>query len=210
MLQAMFYYSTISNDKKDWLIEVLKQKPILENELYNLLFINFKGSIKDLKIYNLKYPEVSAKDFYYFEYMLWEFCYNFAKGENDKLEVKSELKSLRDKIVKNKGLFNDFRFRQLNSKEHILSQNKFHVFKEELKLEEHNLHSFANLCLISTSENSSSSNLNHFEKKSKSNNSNSLKRIMVFESFDDKNWNIENMNNHLQEMKLLLELYQNN
>jgi hypothetical protein len=189
---------------------VLKEKPILENELYEVLFKHFQSEIKGIELNNLIYPEVSAKTFYYFEYMLWEFYIDFAKGENNKLEVKSELISLKDKIVKNKGLFNDFRFRQLNSKEHILSQNKFHVFKEELKLEEHNLHSFANLCLISTSENSSSSNLNHFEKKSKNNNSNSLKRIMVFESFDDKNWNIENMNNHLKEMKLLLELYQNN
>ncbi len=207
MLQSMFYYTSLSENKKDWLLELLDKKPEWEEEINRILFEKFKASISNVKIDELKYPEVSIKTFYYFEYMLWEFYKNFVQGEIN-LEINQDLVRLSTKIGNVKVLFNTFRFRQLNSKEHLLSQNKFKTFQKELNLEDNDLNSFSNLCLISTSENASASNDNHYEKKSRFSNSNiSLKRIMMFESFKDQEWEKECMIAHQKDMQELLDYY---
>ena len=76
MLQAMFYYSSISNDKKEWLLHLLKERPQTDREIYQNLKKDFKENIKGIDLNDLKYPEVSTKIFYYFEYMLWEFLFH--------------------------------------------------------------------------------------------------------------------------------------
>ncbi len=203
MLQAMFYYSSISNDKKEWLLHLLKERPQTDREIYQNLKKDFKENIKGIDLNDLKYPEVSTKIFYYFEYMLWEFYID----EVQRKEIESVENLLFKKVSIKKNEFNKFRFRQLNSKEHLLSQNKFHTFKEQLNLKDKYLDSFANLCLISSSENSSASNDNHSEKKDRFGKSEiSLKRLMMFESFKDNDWNTLAMEEHLSDMQYLLDL----
>lgn len=210
MFQAMFYYASVSNSKKDWLLNILKDNNKDAGQLYCCIFKHFKNEINELKIVELKY-HVTTKVFYYFEYMLWEYYYDFLRGghKNDEKNY-GNVEYLNEKINKNLSLFSSFRFRQLNSQEHLLSQDKFIKLKESLNVDENDLDYFKNLCLISTNENSSASNDNHFEKKQrfKSNNL-SLKRLMMFERFDNDIWGKIEMNNHQVDMQNLLDFYKN-
>jgi len=211
MHQAMFYYASVSNNKKEWLINILKNQIEDAKELYSMIFKYFQVEIKDIIIEKQKYPEVNTKVFYYFDYMLWEFYTDFLRGDSkNNMAVPEDLGFLFEKIKNNLNLFSTFKFRQLNSKEHLLSQDKFHKLKEKLKVDEEDLNYFKNLCLISSNENSSAGNNNHFEKRElfRSNNS-SLKRLMMFESFDNQNWGSIEMNNHQNDMQKLLDFYKN-
>ena len=107
MLQAMFYYSSISNDKKEWLLHLLKERPQTDREIYQNLKKDFKENIKGIDLNDLKYPEVSTKIFYYFEYMLWEFYKDFVQGSKINLD-NQDLIELKSKIENIKSLFNSF------------------------------------------------------------------------------------------------------
>lgn len=202
MLQAMFYYTTISNDKKDWLIAVLNEKPTSETLLFNNLFRSLKSIIGDIQIENLNYKQFSSKTFYYFEYMLWDIYKNYIQGEKDNFKI-TDLQTLIIKISKNKSLFNDFRFRQLNSIEHLFPQSYSGLpIKDK--------HRFGNLCLISSSQNSQGNKESVANKKSRyKNDSSSLKRVIMFNSFENEVWGEEQILRHESEIKKLLEYFKN-
>ena len=213
MLQAMFHYATVSNDKKDWLLRLLRDK-VEEKDLYSVLKSKLEKEIKDISLSEVSFWSVSTKIFYYFEYMLWEVYYDYVKGE-DKVDSPEEINSLVRKIKEVKSLFSNFYFRHLSSKEHLLPQNKISTIEVDKTLppdkqdeeREKILHSFGNLCLISSSENSSA-NKEHPEYKKKSfYNNTSLKRLMMFETFSGNEWNVQEIKQHQEEMKNLLNFY---
>ena len=218
MLQAMFHYATISNDKKNWLLRLLRDK-VEEKDLYSVLKSELEEELeeefKDISLEEISFWSVSTKIFYYFEYMLWEVYYDYVKGE-DKVDSPEEINSLVRKIKEVKSLFSNFYFGHLSSKEHLLPQNKISTIEVDKTLppdkqheeREKILHSFGNLCLISSSENSSA-NKEHPEYKKKSfYNNTSLKRLMMFETFsEEKEWNTQEIKQHQEEMEALLEFY---
>lgn len=214
MLQAMFYYATISNDKKDWILKLLEGE-VEENDLYAVLKLQFKEIIKDISLEkNGYYPIVPAKTFYYLEYILWEIYYDYVRGE-DKVVRPEVISPILTKIDRVKGSFSSFYFRQLSSKEHLLSQNKISTIKvdenlsfdKQEKEREKILHCFGNLCLISSSENSSASKEHPEYKKESFYNNTSLKRLMMFETFSGNDWNTQEIKQHQEEMRILLEFY---
>ena len=215
MLQAMFHYATVSNDKKDWLLRLLRDK-VEEKDLYSVLKseLELEEEIKDISLGEISFWSVSTKIFYYFEYILWEVYYDYVRGE-DKVDSPEAIKSITNRIKEVRDHFKKFYFRQLPSKEHLLPQNKISTIEVDKTLppdkqdekREKILHSFGNLCLISNSENSSA-NKEHPEYKKKSfYNNTSLKRLMMFETFSGNKWNVQEIKQHQEEMKNLLNFY---
>lgn len=214
MLQTMFYYATVSNDKKDWLLSLLRDK-VEEEDLYSVLKSELEKEIKDISLGEVSFWSVSTKTFYYFEYMLWEVYYDYVRGE-DKVDSPEAIKSITNRIKEVRDHFKKFYFRQLSSKEHLLPQNKISSIKvdESITLEKQEeerakiLHCFGNLCLISSSENSSAGKEHPEYKKKSFNNNTSLKRLMMFETFSkEKEWNTQEIKQHQEEMEALLEFY---
>ena len=214
MLQAMFHYATVSNDKKDWLLRLLEGN-VKEKDLYSVLKSELKKETKDLLLDNISFASVSIKIFYYFEYMLWEVYYDYVRGE-DKIDSPEIIKSITNRIKEVKEQFNKFYFRQLSSKEHLLPQSKKgsidvdKMLATEKQDEERDkvLHCFGNLCLISSSENSSASKEHPEYKKESFYNNTSLKRLMMFETFSGNEWNTQEIKLHQKEMEALLKFYQ--
>ena len=214
MLQAMFHYATVSNDKKDWLLRLLRDK-VEEKDLYSVLKSKLEKEIKDISLSEVSFWSVSTKIFYYFEYMLWVVYYDYVRGE-DKIDSPEAIKSITNRIKEVRDHFKKFYFRQLSSKEHLLPQNKISSIKvdESITLEKQEeerakiLHCFGNLCLISSSENSSAGKEHPEYKKKSFNNNTSLKRLMMFETFSkEKEWNTQEIKQHQEEMEALLEFY---
>ena len=213
MLQAMFHYATVSNDKKDWLLRLLRDK-VEEKDLYSVLKSELEKEIKDISLSEVSFWSVSTKIFYYFEYMLWEVYYDYVRGE-DKIDSPEAIKSISNKMEKVRDYFNKFYFRQLPSKEHLLPQNKISSIKvdESITLEKQEeerakiLHCFGNLCLISSSENSSAGKEHPEYKKESFYNNTSLKRLMMFQTFSGNGWNTQEIKIHQEEMEALLNFY---
>ena len=215
MLQAMFHYATVSNDKKDWLLRLLRDK-VEEKDLYSVLKseLELEEEFKDISLGEVSFWSVSTKIFYYFEYMLWEVYYDYVRGE-DKIDSPEAIKSISNKMEKVRDHFNKFYFRQLPSKEHLLPQNKISSIKvdESITLEKQEeerakiLHCFGNLCLISSSENSSAGKEHPEYKKESFYNNTSLKRLMMFQTFSGNEWNTQEIKIHQKEMEALLEFY---
>ena len=214
MLQAMFHYATVSNDKKDWLLRLLRDK-VEEKDLYSVLKSELEKEIKDISLSEVSFWSVSTKIFYYFEYMLWEVYYDYVRGE-DKVVRPDAIKSITNRIKEVRDQFNKFYFRQLSSKEHLLPQSKKGSIDIDKTLptdkqdeeREKILHSFGNLCLISSSENSSANKEHPEYKKESFYNNTSLKRLMMFETFSGNEWNTQEIKQHQEEMEVLLEFYQ--
>ena len=214
MLQAMFHYATISNDKKNWLLRLLRDK-VEEKHLYSVLKSELREEIKDILLGEVSFWSVSNKIFYYFEYMLWEIYYDYVKGE-DKVVRPEAISPILTKIDKVKGHFRSFYFKQLPSKEHLLPQSKKSsididkILAPDKKDEEQEkiLHCFGNLCLISSYENSSANNEHPKYKKESFYNNTSLKRLMMFETFSGNEWNTQDIKQHQEEMEALLKFYQ--
>ena len=213
MLQTMFHYVTSSNDQKDWLLRLLEEN-VKEKDLYSVLKSELEKEIKSISLEEASFKSVPIKIFYYFEYMLWEVYYDYVRGK-DKIDGTKKISSILSKIDGVKGFFSSFYFRQVSSKEHLLPQNKISSIKvdESITLEKQEeerakiLHCFGNLCLISSSENSSA-NKEHPEYKKKSfYNNTSLKRLMMFETFSGNKWNVQEIKQHQEEMKNLLNFY---
>ena len=213
MLQAMFHYATVSNDKKDWLLRLLEENA-KEKDLYSVLKSELEKEIKSISLEEASFKSVPIKIFYYFEYMLWEVYYDYVRGK-DKIDGTKKISSILTKIDGVKGFFSSFYFRQLSSKEHLLPQNKISSIKvdESITLEKQEeerakiLHCFGNLCLISSSENSSANKEHPEYKKESFYNNTSLKRLMMFETFSGNEWNVQEIKIHQKEMKNLLNFY---
>ena len=116
-------------------------------------------------------------------------------------EAEENLKSLKRKINNLKEKFSTFKFKQLNSREHLLSQE--HAKRYSIDEEVYN--GIGNLCLISTSQNSAGNKENPTDKKKMFLHDNSsLKRLIMFESYENDKWETEQINKHKTEIENLI------
>lgn len=193
MLQVMLYYSDSTNTYNNWLNEILKNTDFsIDNYTKKILDIAKSKFKKD----NLSYPNISIYNLYFIDFLLWKLY----KTE----EVKGNLKSLKSKIDRLKGQFDNFKFRQIGSKEHLLPKSKATEHEKGV------LNDLGNLCLISTSQNSSANDKHPSYKKEQFKNDNSsLKRIIMFESFENNEWGEIQIKNHEKEIMELIEFYTN-
>lgn len=191
-LQAMLYYSDSTNTYNNWLQELLK------NENFEIgIFTNLIWNIAKRKFdkANLSYPTISIFNLYFIDFLLWKLY----KTE----EVDENLKSLKSKIDNLKSQFNNFKFRQISSREHLFSQE--HAKRYSIKDEVYN--GIGNLCLISTSQNSSGNKENPTDKKKMFQHDNSsLKRLVMFESYENDKWETEQINKHKTEIENLINV----
>ena len=215
MLQTMFYYATVSNDKKEWLLRLLEGN-VKKKDLYSVLKEELKKEVKGISLDKMCFDLASTKIFYYFEYMLWKVYYDYVMGV-DKVISSKTISSLINKMKNDKKeSFSRFYFRQLSSKEHLLPQNKISTiivdqsltFEKKQEERKKILHCFGNLCLISSSENSSAGKEHPEYKKELFYNNTSLKRLMMFETFSGNEWNTQEIKLHQKEMEALLKFYQ--
>lgn len=195
-LQVMLYYSDSTNTYNNWLQELLKNTDFevvkYTEKVWGIVQSKFS---KD----KLSYPIVSIFNLYFIDFLLWKLY----KIE----EVNENLKSLKSKIDKLKNEFHNFKFKQLNSKEHLAAQSN--PSSASIPLDE--LNGIGNLCLISTSQNSAGNKENPNDKKKrfiypKPDNS-SLKRLIMFESYENDKWETEQINKHKMEIDILIDNY---
>lgn len=202
-LQTMLYYSYPTNTNNRWLQDILKflKKPQQNDfcqkfteEVFNIAKARFNKE-------KLSYPEISIFNLYYIDFLLWKLYKE--EVNNDDSE---EIKKMKNKINNQKSLFNTFKFRQLNSKEHLAPQSNagLNGINEEI------LNSIGNLCLISTHQNSQGNKENPLDKKKRySQDNSSLKRLIMFGSFKNDKWETEQIEDHSKEIKELIEKYHN-
>ena len=196
-LQVLFYYSDSTNTYNKWLQDILgkiffgKNLNDYTEEVYSAAKQNFKRN-------EIVYPNITVFNLYFIDFLLWKIY----KEEN----VSEDLKPLKDKIDKTeiKSLFNNFKFRQISSREHLLSQE--HSKRDKIDPKIYN--GIGNLCLISTSQNSKGNKENPSDKKKLFHNDNtSLKRIIMFESFENDKWEPKQIEKHKTEIMQLIDYY---
>lgn len=193
-LQTMLYYSNPSSTNNNWVQKILKE------DYFKLEVIDFSDKVfseiakSRFDKENLSYPNITAYNLYFIDLLLWKLY--------KKEEVNEGLKSLKYKIDNLKGQFNNFKFKQLNSKEHLLPQSKATESEKSV------LNNLGNLCLISTSQNSSANDQHPKYKKDKFKDDNSsLKRLIMFENFEDDKWGSTQIQKHEEEIHKLLKYY---
>lgn len=216
MIQSMFHVSFPSNSYKNWLFEFMQF--IHQNEnIYDLsIFSQLESqaimkAISDLPSNDNDLCFDNTKRFIYnfLDYILWNEYYmrfrvNDVKELNDK-----EKKSYFGKIEKEKAKFSNFKFVQRSSVEHLFPQSRIGEINAESNQERHRiLNSFGNLCLISSNSNSAYNNDLPIQKKNDSKNKNeSLKQLVMFASFNENNWNKDQIEAHYEEMIDLINRY---
>lgn len=194
-LQVMLYYSDSTNTYNNWLQEILKNIDFTV-EKYTEKVLNIAKS--KFNENNLSYPTISIFNLYFIDFLLWKLY----KTE----EVNENLKSLKSKIDNLKSQFNNFKFRQISSREHLFSQE--HAKRYSIDEEVYN--GIGNLCLISTSQNSAGNKENPTDKKKMFLNDNSsLKRLIMFESYENDKWEADQICKHKDEIVNLINNYTN-
>lgn len=194
-LQVMLYYSDSTNTYNNWLQELLKNTGFKINKYTDIVWNIAKNKFNKDK---LSYPTISIFNLYFIDFMLWKLY------KTEKVEVSENLKSLKSKIDNLKSHFNHFKFRQINSREHLLSQE--HAKRYSIDEEVYN--GIGNLCLISTSQNSAGNKENPTDKKKMFQHDNSsLKRLVMFESYENEKWETEQINKHNEEIKDLIDFF---
>jgi uncharacterized protein with ParB-like and HNH nuclease domain len=189
-LQVMLYYSDSTNTYNNWLQEIIKNADFTPDKYTEKVWTIAKDKFKKD---NLTYPTISIFNLYFVDFLLWKLY----KTE----EVKENLNSLKNKINKLKSQFNNFKFRQISSREHLFSQE--HAKRYSIDEEVYN--GIGNLCLISTSQNSAGNKENPTDKKKMFLHDNSsLKRLIMFESYENDKWETEQINKHKTEIELLI------
>jgi len=194
-LQVMLYYSDSTNTYNNWLQEIMNNKDfsidIYTEKVLTIAKDKFKKG-------NLSYPTISIYNLYFIDFLLW----TLYKTE----VVNGDLESLKNKIDKLKGQFNNFKFRQISSREHLFSQE--HAKRYSIDEEVYN--GIGNLCLISTSQNSAGNKENPTDKKKMFLNDNSsLKRLIMFESYENDKWEADQICKHKDEIVNLINHYTN-
>ncbi|HNY45147.1 MAG TPA: DUF262 domain-containing protein [Bacteroidales bacterium] len=194
-LQVMLYYSDSTNTYNNWLQEIMKNSDFTV-EKYTEKVLNIAKS--KFNENNLSYPTISIFNLYFIDFLLWKLY----KTE----EVNENLKSLKSKIDNLKSQFNNFKFRQISSREHLFSQE--HAKRYSIDEEVYN--GIGNLCLISTSQNSAGNKENPTDKKKMFLNDNSsLKRLIMFESYENDKWEADQICKHKDEIVNLINNYTN-
>ena len=142
---------------------------------------------------------------YFIDFLLWKLYAENIKGNVKYIQdVSDQLNNLKKIIDKNKDVFNKFKFRQLNSREHLYSQAQAELYLKENDV----INGIGNLCLISTSQNSVGNKENPTEKRKRFMNDNSsLKRVIMFESYENDKWETEQINKHESEIEAIISFY---
>jgi hypothetical protein len=189
-VQVMLYYSDSTNTYNNWLQELLENTNFevgkYTEKVWDIAQRKFNRC-------NLSYPTVSIFNLYFIDFLLWK-LYNTE-------EVNENLKSLKSKINYLKNQFNNFKFRQISSREHLFSQEH----AKRYSIDEGVYNGIGNLCLISTSQNSSGNKENPTDKKKMFLLDNSsLKRLIMFESYENDKWETDQINKHKKEIENLI------
>lgn len=195
-LQVMLYYSDSTNTYNNWLHEILKNTDFAIDTHTKKVLTIAKGKFNKE---NLSYPNISIFNLYFIDFLLWkEYNEKVKNVTND-----NELNELQKKIYKNKNSFNSFKFREISSREHLFSQEH----AKRYAIDEIVYNCIGNLCLISTSQNSAGNKENPSDKKKLFQHDNSsLKRLIMFESFENDKWEAEQIKKHELE---IIELINN-
>jgi uncharacterized protein with ParB-like and HNH nuclease domain len=189
-LQVMLYYSDSTNTYNNWLQEIMKNTDFEPDKYTQKVWAISKDKFKKD---NLTYPIISVFNLYFIDFLLWKLY----KTE----EVNENLKSLKNKIDKLKGQFNTFKFRQISSREHLFSQEH----AKRYSIDEGVYNGIGNLCLISAFQNSAGNKENPTDKKKMFINDNSsLKRLIMFKSYENDKWETEQINKHKTEIEILI------
>lgn len=190
-LQTILYYSNSTNTYNNWLQNIMTNTNFAVDKYTKKLLTIAKDKFKKD---NLSYPTISIFNFYFIDFLLWKLYTTEESIEN--------LKSLKSKIDKLKDQFNNFKFRQISSREHLFSQE--HAKRYSIDEEVYN--GIGNLCLISTSQNSAGNKENPIDKKKMFEKDNlSLKRLIMFESYENDKWETEQITQHKVEIGNLIK-----
>lgn len=199
-LQTMLYYANPANTNNTWLQQILKCGFYNENPSLFAEKIYTEIADKRFDAENLSYPSITVYNLYFIDFLLWKLYKEKVQGRDRNLDQDETLEA---KIAKNRDLFNSFKFRSVNSKEHLFPQSK----AKDFGIPPECLNGIGNLCLISNSQNSSGNkDLPAAKKKSFSNDNTSLKRLIMFESYNkEDNWGMAEIAKHAQEIEDLLK-----
>ncbi len=201
-LQVMLYYSDSTNTYNNWLQEILKNTDFeidkYTNKVWNIAKDKFKKE-------NLSYPNISIFNLYFIDFLLWKLYSEDIKGIETYVDDNTnKVNNLKKKIFYRRGLFYSFKFRQLNSKEHLAAQSN----PSSIIIPSDELNGIGNLCLISTSQNSAGNKENPSDKKKRfKNDMSSLKRLIMFESYENDKWEAEQIFKHKKEIEILIDKY---
>lgn len=211
MIQTMFQVTFATNSYKNWLFEIMrffKKSDSIEIEssaLLNLLDCNAEEYFNKIKSEDIFHAGLNTPRFVfnYLDYLLWIRYYEKVRGDKN---ITMEKDYINLSIEKYKSSFNNFKFVQRTSIEHLYPQSRMNDLKvingvEKAKV----LDSFGNLCLISASSNSSyNSDLPTQKKNDFKGRNESLKQLIMFANFNGENWNTVEINKHHEEMKKLI------
>lgn len=203
-LQTMLYCANSTNTYNNWLQEVLTGEKFSESiEAYTAQVYEIAKSRFDDA--NLSYPNISIFNLYFIDFLLWKLYFEKVQGKENIQFTEESLKNLEQKISQQKSLFNSFKFKQITSREHLAAQSN--PSSKDIPLND--LNGIGNLCLISTSQNSAGNKESPIDKKKRfANDNESLKRIMMFESFDENDkWDTVQIRKHAKEIEALLKHY---
>lgn len=192
-LQTILENLNPTKQNKTWIYEALNSFINTENKkedrllsITNTLWTSLRGNVSNLDSDRLGYPDISRKLFYYIDFLILL--------ENKLFNNYNEINN----IIKN------FEFASVSSIEHIYSQK----LAENTKLDNKVLHCIANLCLISSSQNTSLGQWDYNLKKKeweKFDRKYSLKQALVFSKYN--NWEEDNIKDHQEQIINLLEKY---
>ncbi|MBS4042082.1 MAG: DUF262 domain-containing protein [Flavobacteriales bacterium] len=199
-LQVMLYYSDTTNTYNNWLHEILKSTDFEIGEYTKKVWTIAKDKFKSD---NLSYPTISIFNLYFIDFLLWKLYAENIKGKESFTDNNSDkLNDLKKKIFHQRGLFNTFKFKQLNSKEHLAAQSN----PNSDSIHPDDLNGIGNLCLITTSQNSAGNKENPSDKKKRFHDDNSsLKRLIMFESYINDKWESDQIKNHKTEIENLID-----
>ncbi len=201
-LQVMLYYSDSTNTYNNWLQELLKNTDFAIDKYTEKVMTIAKDKFNKE---NLSYPNISIFNLYFIDFLLWKLYAENIQGKESFVDDNSDtLNNLKRKISNQRSLFNSFKFRQISSREHLFSQE--HAKRYSIDEEVYN--GIGNLCLISTSQNSKGNKENPSDKKKMFLNDNtSLKRLIMFESFENDKWEKDQISNHQSDIESLIKYY---
>lgn len=199
-LQVMLYYSDSTNTYNNWLQELLKNTDFSLDEYTKKTWNIVKNKFdKDY----LSYPQISIFNLYFIDFLLWKLYAENIKGkETLTIDDSDKLNNLKKKVFNQRALFYSYKFRQLSSREHLFSQAQAELYSTDSDI----VNGVGNLCLISTSQNSAGNKENPTEKRKRFINDNSsLKRLIMFKSFENDKWEAEQICKHKDEIKKLID-----
>lgn len=210
-IQVMLYYSDSTNTYNNWLQEILKSQYFYKDNKEDLAYYYskvFEIAKKKFNRDNLSYPDISIFNLYFIDFLLWKLYDSDVKNKTILKSVNDQdpnymLNVLMWKMSEMKEPFNTFKFRQISSREHLLSQEHGKRYKIEEKI----YNGIGNLCLISTSQNSAGNKENPIDKRKMFGKDNtSLKRIIMFGSFDKDSdtWGTAQIQDHEKMIEALI------